>query len=134
MQGRYKEVDKTDMKRIVMMTVIKIIGEAILIAVIAGILIGVIGYLKKWDTSLAYSNAFFIAGCMAIIAGASSRLGAGQDWKNFQLITAESFRGMSGNDQANFIINASSSFRLVILGFLSGILLIIISVIVPEMF
>jgi hypothetical protein len=116
------------------MTVFIIIGEAILIAVIAGILIGVIGYLKKWDTSLAYSNAFFIAGCMAIIAGASSRLGAGQDWKNFQLITAESFRDMSGNDQANFIINASSSFRLVILGFLSGILLIIISVIVPEMF
>jgi hypothetical protein len=134
MQGRYIEVDKTDMKRIVTMTVFIIIGEAILIAVIAGILIGVIGYLKKWDTSLAYSNAFFIAGCMAIIAGASSRLGAGQDWKNFQLITAESFRGMSGNDQANFIINASSSFRLVILGFLSGILLIIISVIVPEMF
>jgi hypothetical protein len=134
MQGRYIEVDKTDMKRIVTMTVFIIIGEAILIAVIAGILIGVIGYLKKWDTSLAYSNAFFIAGCMAIIAGASSRLGAGQDWKNFQLITAESFRDMSGNDQANFIINASSSFRLVILGFLSGILLIIISVIVPEMF
>jgi hypothetical protein len=134
MQGRYIEVDKTDMKRIVTMTVFIIIGEAILIAVIAGILIGVIGYLKKWDTSLAYSNAFFIAGCMAIIAGASSRLGAGQDWKNFQLITAESFRDMSGNDQANFIINASSSFRLVILGFLSGILLIIISVLVPEMF
>ena len=109
-------------------------GKAILVTIIAGIVIGGIGYIKKWDTSLAYSNAFFIAGCLAIIAGGSSRLGAGQEWNNFQLLYAESFRDMSSSERANFIINASSSVSLVILGLLSGILLILISVFVTEIF
>ena len=109
-------------------------GKAILFAIIAGIVIGVVGYIKKWDTSLAYSNAFFIAGCLAIIAGVSSRLGASQERSNFQLLYAESFRDMSSDERANFIIDASSSVSLVILGLLSGILLILVSVFVTEVF
>ena len=79
-------------------------------------------------------QGFFIAGCLAIVAGASSRLGAGQEWRNFQLPYAESFRGMSSSERANFIVEASSSIGLVILGLLSGILLILISVFVTRMF
>ena len=109
-------------------------AKAILLTTIAGIVIGVIGNMNKWDTSLAYSNAFFIAACLAIIAGASSRLGAGQEWSNFQSLYAESFRDMSPGERAHFIVNASSPVRLVILGLLSGILLILISVLVTKMF
>ena len=65
------------MKRLVIMAMIKMCGKAILLTVIAGIVIGAIGHVNRWDTSLAYSNAFFITGCLAIVAGASSRLGAG---------------------------------------------------------
>jgi hypothetical protein len=122
------------MKRLVILAVIKMCGKAILLTIIAGVVIGVIGHIKKWDTSLIYSNAFFIAGCLVIIAGASSRLGASQEWSNFQLLYAESFRDMSNDERANFIINASSSVSLVILGLLSGILLILISVIMAKMF
>lgn len=103
-------------------------GKTILLTIIAGIVIGVIGYIKKWDTSLEYSNAFFIAGAIMIIAGTSSRLAAGQEWNNFQLLYSESFRDMSSSERANFIINASGLVSLVILGLLSGILLILISV------
>lgn len=116
------------------MAIIKMCGEAILLTIIAGIVIGVIGNMNKWDTSLAYSDAFFIAGCLAIVAGGLSRLGAGQEWNNFQLLYAESFRDMSSSERANSIINASSSVRMVILGLLSGILLILISVFVTKMF
>jgi hypothetical protein len=122
------------MKRLVIMAIIKMCGKAILLTIIAGIVIGVIGYMRKWDTSLAYSNAFFIAGLLIIVAGASSRLAAGQEWNNFQLLNAESFRDMSSSERANFIINASSSLSMVILGLLSGILLILISVVVMIMF
>lgn len=75
-------------------------------------------------------NAFFLAGCLVIVAGTASRLGAGQEWNNFQLLNAESFREMNSSERANFIINASSSISLVILGLLTGILLILIFVIV----
>jgi hypothetical protein len=122
------------MKRLVIMAIIKMCGKAILVTVVAGIVIGVIGYVKKWDTSLAYSNAFFIAGCLAIIGGVSSRLGAGQEWASFQSLYAESFRDMSSSERANFIISVSSSLSLVILGLLSGIMLILISVFVTKMF
>ena len=122
------------MKRLVIMAIIKMCGEAVLITIFAGIVIGIIGNLNKWDTSLKYSNAFFIAGCLVIIAGTLSRLGAGQEWNNFQLLYAESFRDMSPSEQSNFIVNASSSVRLVILGLLSGILLILISVLVTKLF
>jgi hypothetical protein len=128
------EVGKAHMKRLVAMAIIKMAGKAILLTIIAGIVIGVVGHIGKWDTSLAYSNAFFIAGCLAIMAGASSRLGAGQEWSNYRLLYAESFRDMSNDERANFIIGASSSVSLVILGLLSGILLILISVFVTKMF
>jgi len=116
------------------MAVIKMCGEAILFTILAGIVIGIIGNLKKWDTSLEYGNAFFIAGCLVLIAGMLSRQVAGQESKYFQGLYAESFRNMSPGERANFIINASSSVRLVILGLLSGILLILISVLVTKLF
>ena len=112
---------------------IKMGGEAVLLTIFAGIVIGIIGYSNKWDTSLKYSNAFFIAGCLAIIAGMSSRLGASQERNYFQALFAESFRDMSASERANFIVNASSSVRLVILGLLSGILLILTSALVKEL-
>jgi hypothetical protein len=59
---------------------------------------------------------------------------AGADWSASQTLYAESFRGMSNSERANFIINASSSYRLVILGLLSGIILILLSVFAPMIF
>jgi uncharacterized membrane protein len=109
------------------MTVIKICGEAILLTIFVGIVIGIIGNLNEWDTSLKYSNAFFIAGCLIIIGGAFSRLGAGQEHNYFRGTYMESFRDMSPGERATFIVEASSSLHLVILGLLSGVLLILIS-------
>lgn len=115
------------MKRLVIMTVFKMFGEAFLIALFVGIVIVIFGNLKKWDTPFEYSNAFSIAGFLVIIAGASSKLGASQEWNDFKGLYAESFRDMNPGERANFIVNASSSVRLVILGLLSGIMLILIS-------
>ena len=122
------------MKRLVIMAIIKTCGKAFALTLIAGIVIGVIGFINKWETSLKYSDAFFIAGGLIIIAGGLSRLAAGEEWRNFQLLHAESFRDMSGSERANYIIEASSSISLVILGLSSGILLILISVLVSKMF
>jgi hypothetical protein len=116
------------------MTIIKLCGEAILLAIVAGIVVGVIGNVNKWDTSLAYSNAFFIAGSLMIVAGGLSRLYASQDWNNSQYLYAESFRNMSSSERANYIISASNSVKMLILGLLSGILLILISVVVTVIF
>jgi hypothetical protein len=118
------------MKRQVIMVMLKMAGEAVLLTIIAGILIGIIGNWQNWDSSSQYSNAFFIAGSLLIIGGGFSRRAAGQEWSTYQRISAESFRDMSPGERAEFIVNASSSLRLVIIGFSSRILLFIISLIV----
>jgi hypothetical protein len=121
------------MKRLIMMTILKMVGKAVLLTMVIGIVIGVIGNRNQWD-SIAYSNAFFIAGGLLIVAGAFSRLVAGQEWGVFQSLYAESFRQMSSGERAKFIVDASDSANLLILGLLSGVLLILISWFVTKMF
>jgi hypothetical protein len=87
---------------------IKMCAKAILITIIAGVVIAVIGMMKKWDTSLAYGNAFFIAGSLVIIAGGMSRLATDQGWTIFQYFSAESFANMNSGERVNYIIDSSS--------------------------
>ncbi len=118
------------MKRSVITAALKLVGEAVLIAIAVGIFIGIVGNLNHWNSSTRYSNAFFIAGCLLFIAGAFSRKAAGEEWGTFMRMNAESFRDMSPGERAEFIVNASSSLRLVIVGGVSGILLMLFSLLV----
>ncbi len=59
------------------MAIIKMCAKSIALTTIIGVVIGIIGYINKWNSSIAYSNAFFVAGCLLIIAGTSSRYAAG---------------------------------------------------------
>ena len=117
------------MNRIVIREILKMLAKALALTTIIGIVIGVLGYIKKWDSSISYSNAFFVAGVLIIIAGASSRYAAGQGWNSYLLVNGESFRDMSSSERANYIVEASSTLSTVILGVLTGILLIILSAI-----
>ena len=123
-----------DTNRSILLAILTLIAEAFLLALMVGIAIGVLGYLRQWDSSLAYSDAFFIAGSLAIVAGALSRFAASQERNSFQLISAEGFRGMSASERANLIIDVSSSFRHVILGLLTGIFLFLLSVLAARLF
>jgi hypothetical protein len=117
------------MKRFVIQAILKLCAKVILLTTVIGAVIGLIGYINRWNSSIVYSNAFFLAGCLVFIAGGMSRVAAGQAWYDFQLLDAESFRGMSSSERAIFIINASSPMSTVILGVLTGILLFLISAI-----
>jgi hypothetical protein len=117
------------MKRLVIKVIVKMCAESVLLTTTIGVAIGIIGYINKWNSSIAYSNAFFVAGCLVIIAGASTRFAAGQEWGTFHSLSGESFRGMSSSERADSIIKASSSLRLVILGLLTGLSLILVSAI-----
>lgn len=122
------------MKQLVIRAIIKMCGKAVLLTTIMGVVIGIIGNMNKWNSSIAYSNAFFIAGCLVFVAGAMSRYAASQHINDFQLLYVESFRDMSSSERAKFIIDASSSVSTVILGILTGFLLILISAFVAKMF
>ena len=118
------------MNRTVVIAISKLCGEALLITVLAIIVVVIMGNLNKWDSSMKYSNALFIAGALVIIGGLSSRLAASEDWYTFRRIGSESYSDMSPTERANFIVEASSSLRLVIIGLLGGISLMLISLLV----
>jgi hypothetical protein len=122
------------MKRLVLQVILKMCAKSLFLITLIGIVIGLIGYRNQWNSSVAYSNAFFVAGCLVFVAGGVSRLAAGQDWETFQSLYAESFRAMSVSERANFVVNASASASTVVLGLLTGILLILISALVLTLF
>ncbi len=121
------------MNREVITAMVKMCARVVLLTAVIGAVIAAIGYFKKWDSSTPYSNAFFVAGCLVIIAGASSRYAAGGQSSSFRDLAAESFRGMSSGERMRFIVDASSPLRTVILGVLTGLLLILISAIVMQL-
>jgi hypothetical protein len=122
------------MKRFVIMTILKLCAKILFLTIVIAGLIGVLGYAKQWDSPITYSNAFFIAGGLMIIAGGMSRLAAGEDWKVYQLISAESFRGMSSGDRANFVVEVSSQLSTMLLGVLTGVSLLILSAVAAYLF
>lgn len=124
---------ETQMNQYLVKALIKILVKSLALTAIVSVIIGIIGYLNQWNSLLAYSNAFFLAGCLVIVAGTSSRLAAGQEWSAFQLIQTESFRHMSNSERANFIVEASSSLSALILGILSGLWLVLISALAAFM-
>jgi len=117
------------MKRLVIKAIIKMCARSILLAAIVGVIIGIVGYTSKWNSPIAYSNAFFLAACLVIAGGVFSRFAVRSESDYRQLLNAESFRGMSGTERANLIIEATSSVRHVILGVLTGMWLVLISAI-----
>jgi hypothetical protein len=114
------------MKTIVIKTALKLFAEALLFAAIITIVILILGHRKGWN-SIAYSDAFFIAGGFMIIAGGISRLASSGDWNSSILTSGEAFRKMSASERANAIIQANTSLRLAILGGLAGLILILIA-------
>jgi len=117
------------MKRLVFQAIAKMCGKAVLLTAAIAAIIAATGYANKWNASLPYSNAFFIAGALMIIAGASSRYVSYQLSGRDRTIGAESLRDMSSGERAQYILDVSSPMSTAILGILTGVFLILISAI-----
>ncbi|MFN8443112.1 MAG: hypothetical protein U0175_20225 [Caldilineaceae bacterium] len=117
------------MKRFIIQEIGKLFAKSALLAAMIGVVVAVLGYLNQWNSLIPYSNAFFVAGCLLIIAGASSRFTAGQETATYRTIHPQSMRDMSFGDQISYIVDSSSPISRVMLGVVSGLLLIVVSAI-----
>jgi len=117
----------------VIKAILKWCVEVIILTTIIGVILVIIGNSSGWNTSIAYSNAFFVAGVFVIAGGLASRLGASHDINQFRLLSStKGFRDKS--KQQDFVANTRGSTNLVFLSLLSGILLILSSVLISKMF
>ena len=106
--------------------------EVFLITLAIGGFIVILGAVRRWDSAVSYSNAFFIAGLLIFAVGAISRISAGQGLFNFPSITAESYKNLDVSDRMKFIISTNSPIRHVLLGATTGLLLILISLLASK--
>ena len=121
------------MKKIIINSIIELLAEAILFTLAIGGVIVILGYFRKWDSPVSYSDAFFLVGLLVFATCVISRLSSSQGMFNFPSLTAESYKKMDFSERMQYIIHINSPRRLVILGFLTGLFLILISVIVSSL-
>lgn len=133
--AQMKGVEKAHMNRLVIKAILKTCGKAIVLTTIVGVIIVIIGNINGWNASIAYSNAFFVAGVFVIAGGLASRLNPNQDVHQFRLFSsAGSFRNMSTGERRDYIVYALGPTNLVIVCLLSAILLLLISELISKMF
>ncbi len=121
------------MKKIIKKPIFKLFLEAVLLTLLIGSTIAVVGFVQKWESSVPYSETFFIVGLLIIVVGVLSRLTAGQGLLIFPWLNAESFRNKSGGDRVRQILQVDNPIRFVILCLLMGIFLVVISLIVARL-
>jgi hypothetical protein len=130
-----KGIEKPEMKHPVVKAILKLCGKSILLTAAVGIVVVVIGTRSNWNTALEYSNAFFVAGFFVIAGGLASRLGANQDVNQLRLSSsADSFRKMDMSDRLDLLANSRGSTNLAAVCSLSGILLMLLSVLISKIF
>ncbi len=107
--------------------------KVVVLTVMIGVIIVIIGNRSGWSTSIDYSNAFFVAGVFVMAGGLASRLGGSHDVNQFRLLSStKNFRDKS--KQQDLVANTRGSTNLVVLSVLSGVLLILTSVLITKMF
>jgi hypothetical protein len=85
-------------------TILRVLIGAMLFALIAGIVVTILGLMLGWKTSIQFSNGFFWAGALMIIVGFVSYQGYSQRFgdgpqvylepeERTQLWAADTFRG-----------------------------------------
>src|SRR5512138_2031704 len=104
------------MKRTISAVILKLGGEAVLLAIVGALVVGLLGRLGRWDTSLQYADAFFIAGCLLIVAGTASKLARSQDTPAFQWLETSAFHDLNANQQEGYVSDMGHSLRVVVVG------------------
>lgn len=111
---------------------IKLAAKSLFFTAAIGSAVCLLGYVSHWETSLAYSNAFFLAGCFVLIAGTATQFAAQADYS--QTFRFERFREMSFREQADLIADSTGAFSRVALGVSSGVCLALIAVLIEKLF
>ena len=114
------------MKQRFVVALTTLLVQAAALCVLAGLIVGVVGYGRQWKTALEYANGLFVVGTMAIVGGLFTRL----DFVNRSLALGRNPR-MGGPPDTE--VEIRYPWQTVILGVLSGTLLIAIAMWVSRL-
>ena len=109
--------------------------KSLIICGIVSILLVVMGLLLKWKSTIQFSNAFFWAGAILVIFGVLSIFGGYGMRSNFGVIYSQSAGDMNILERTKqWIADTEQSYSIYILLLFSGIILMLLSVLIGEIF
>lgn len=114
--------------------VLRLLGSILGLTLLVSLVVVGIGMFAHWNTTVQFSNGFFVAGMIVIVFGILSVAGGFQQRANFPLTYAETASQASISERTQRMmadINQRYGTMILMLG--SGILLIVISVAIHQL-
>ena len=109
--------------------------KSLIICGIVSILLVVMGLLLKWKSTIQFSNAFFWGGAILVVFGVLSIFGGYGMRSNFGVIYSQSAGDMNILERTKqWIADTEQSYSIYILLLFSGIILMLLSVLIGEIF
>ena len=108
---------------------LRLIGVIFGLTLIVSLLIGVIGLVNQWSSPVQFSNAFFVAGLIAIVIGTFSVAGGFQQRGSVSITYAESAGQASISERTQrMMVDINQRYGMMVLLMGVGALLIVISI------
>lgn len=115
--------------------VLRLLGIIFGLTVLVALIVLIVGIALQWNTAVQFSNGFFIAGAIVILLGTLSVAGGFQQRASFPIVYAETTSDASLAERGQrMIADISQRYRVLVLMIGMGILLIGISMAIPELF
>ncbi len=113
---------------------LRLIGVALLIAVLLGLVVLGLGWLRKWNTPIQYSNGFFAAGAISIVLGLFSVMGGFSMRSDFKVLYSQSAGAMNLAERGKlWMADITQGYGSLILLSLTGALLVGVSIFVGRL-
>jgi hypothetical protein len=113
--------------------ILRLLGTILGLTLLVSLIVLVFGMVSRWNTSMQFSNGFFIAGVLVIAFGFLSISGGLEHRADFSLIYAESVRQASIAERTQqMMANINQGYRNLVVLAGVGILLIAISIVIGQ--
>lgn len=115
--------------------ILRLLGIISGLTFLVTLIVLIVGFALQWNTAVQFSNGFFIAGAIVILLGTLSVTGGFQQRASFPIVYAETASDASLAERGQrMIADISQRYRVLVLLIGMGILLIGISMAIPELF
>lgn len=115
--------------------ILRLTGTMLGLTLLISLIVVAIGLVFQWNTPAQFSNGFFIAGAIVVVLGTFSITGGFQQRASFSLTYAETASQAPISERGKRMMSdINQRYGAMILMIGTGLLLIAISVTIPQLF
>jgi hypothetical protein len=115
--------------------ILRLVGTILGLTLLASLIVVIVGLVFQWNTPVQFSNGFFAAGAISIVLGTFTITGGLQQRGMFSLMYAETSSQASISERAQrMMADINQRYGMMILLISTGLLLVGIAVLIPQLF